>query len=308
MASSKHATMALEDRWHGKGSGCVHRHLTYYYNFRSGKFVHKKNEVECDYRKNGFEKSKSDRSGDYNSKDHVAIARQKGYLEGRGAIQAAVEQRNAARKRPGSAKKQKRWKAAWQGRLAGPLALLRQDSKAWHINHTYAGRVTPWWGKPAERKETTVSTENFKPKPHGGWHYFFPYKHNYHHIIPIGAFRQIVIFGEVSDEAVTVRGRLDIVLCKKYLHWNINNPDNVVLLPSEEMHAEIVGLPAHCPWFTRSHPSWTDTIERSLIKVREALDGAVTNKDHETKIKAAEEKLKKTQTKLLRQLKKMARL
>lgn len=306
MAEEVHGTFDPNQRWHGKGYGCVWRHASHSYDWSTNNYKLIEDRKECDYRKNGFDISKNPRSKYYNG-PHKEKAEKQGYFD-RSRIREAVNERSKKRRRSKSKKRERRWKQAWQRRLAGPIGLLEQDPKAWHIGHTFTGKLTPWFGIDRTPNQT-AQAENFLPKPHGGWHFFFPYKHNYHHLIARGDFTNIVLNGKIpAGSSITPFLRLQIVLCKKYLHWNFNNKDNIILLPNEEIHAEIVGLPAHCPWDTTSHPDYTDMIKNKLNEVRKAIDKAVSTEDHKKAIQVSKKKIEETQKELFDDVRKLKKL
>jgi hypothetical protein len=306
MTEDIHGEFDPNQKWHGEGYGCVWKHACHKWNPVTKQLETKSELKECDYRKNGFDVSGSERSGLYN-KEHRNKAQRLNYFSKK-TIGRIIDSRWKKSSSSTQGKHQeKTWKNKWKDRLMGPIGLLAQDREAWHINHKFKGKLIPWWGK--DRRLRSAKAENFKPFTSGGWHYFFPYKHNYHHLIARGAFSNIVLNGKIpSGSKITPYQRLQIVLCKKYLHWNINNRDNIILLPNEEIHARIVGLPAHCPWEIPHHHDYTDMIESKLIEVRKAIDKAIRTKDHKKEINAAKKILEETQEELLDEVKKLKKL
>ncbi|NMO23654.1 hypothetical protein HPC49_54450, partial [Pyxidicoccus fallax] len=102
---------------------------------------------------------------------------------------------------------------------------------------------------------------------YGAW---YPYHHEHHHLVPQGAVHEYLIGRDEKAER-----RLKLVLAAK---WNINRGDNLVLLPKEVFVAEIVGLPAHCPWGLREHPEYSASMRYVLSKAKKALDAAMAGK------------------------------
>jgi len=290
MADDVHGDFDPNERWHGKGYGCIWKHEI------------KKGLEECDYRKNGYDISKDDRTSVYNG-DHFNAAKKLKYIDANGtpSDQAASDLADA-RMQEFPAGKDAAWKAKWLENLKNPFGLLAVDKNAWHIDHIFdngSTKVMPWWG--SNRKLTTPKS-NFLPQPHKGWHYMFPYKHTYHHLIEKDSFLTYVINAPVPSSAVTQFRRKKIVITKKYLHWNINNKNNVILLPNEVPHAEVVELPCHCPWDTCSHPKYSSILKTKLEKVKKKIDAAVEDGDH-PKIKDAEKILTNTQDELYTEVK-----
>lgn len=255
----------------------------------------------CDYRKNGYEESKASRTGLYN-KDHKAIAIAKGYLSPNGDVNVPKVEGLVAT-RAADKGKSKAWETKWNKRLAGPFGLLNKDADAWHIDHTYTpGKVdSPWW--PPFTDKPAAKT-NFLPNPHGGNHYFFPYKHNYHHIIEKGSFHELVLNAEYQDPVTPAKRKHIVIGADPMLHWNINRKQNIILLPNEEPHADTVGLPSHCPWSTRSHPRYKSMLKSKLDDVRKKIDKAVKTGAH-PEIEKAQDALTQAETDLLEEVKKV---
>jgi len=100
---------------------------------------------------------------------------------------------------------------------------------------------------------------NFAPDRHGerlgSW---YPYDHEYHHIIPRAALRAALLRGAKS---VPFERRLSTLWESK---WNMHNPQNIILLAENPIVAKIIGLPPHCPWGARGHMVYSDTVEAQL--------------------------------------------
>ena len=294
MSDEQHKIWEWRSKWHKGEYGCYFRHgdPTKY--------------EPCDYQLNGYDASR-ERESIYNG-NHRAIAEEKGYLtddfgDSRLAelldAYALEQNRKRLRKRgpvagnvyrANARVKGKRWKRAMRIMIQSSIGLLRIDPKAWHINHQIKEEVWPWFGP--ERRKQRPPAKNFLPRNHGGWHFMFPYRHNHHHMISVGAFRECVI--NAPAEHPVSRFRRAVIVLRS--GWNINNKDNIVLLPTDIAPADIVGLPAHCPYRTRSHPAYSQSLEQGLQDIRESIDNAIEEKAHDelqdVKIKA--EKLQKT--------------
>jgi hypothetical protein len=223
---------------------------------------------KCDYPLNGFEEAKQ-HTGMYN-RDHRNAAGRKGYFSDKvPQLQAQVSALGAARGKDSG------WEQRTMDRVYQPIRLLLADPQAWHIKHHLTQSVTPWWPKGGAAR--VPPAENFLPRPHGGWHYYFPYKHNHHHMISAGSFREFVLDAPVSGKATRFTRRIVILKAD----WNINRKQNLVMLPNEEAVAEICALPAHCPWDAVSHPDYSSALKSDLAQVRDAIDKAADKDKHE---------------------------
>lgn len=204
------------------------------------------------------------------NRDHRAAAARKGYFGDTEAdVRAEVDQRAADRGKDAA------WKARTMTRIYRPIDLLRSEPRAWHVGFRITHVVKPWWPKAGPAQ--VPPAENFLPRPHGGWHFYFPYRHNHHHLISAGAFREYVLDAPAEGQATPFTRR--IVILKS--GWNINRRENIILLPTEEAVADIAALPAHCPWETRSHPNYSESVKDDLTKVRKAIDKASDVGAHE---------------------------
>ena len=70
--------------------------------------------------------------------------------------------------------------------------------------------------------------------------------------------------------------------------WNLNDEENMIVLPSEVVPARIVGLPAHCPWDEADHPSYTESLKAWLVRARRDVDAALKVEKHEVIAQAGE--------------------
>jgi len=245
----------------------------------------------CDYPFHGFNIAKTAARSDMYNKDHLTRARKKGLLPNQDGKVLTGQVHAIATKRG----QDKSWEDRVKQVIRKSFGLLERDAKAWHVNHTFAdGEVEPWFG--SEKKRTPP--ENFLPRPHGGWHFRYPYKHNHHHLIPNRAFRDLVLDAKPSGKADSMTRRLAILMSD----WNINEDTNVILLPSELAIASVCGLPSHCPWETVEHPEYTRRIKTDLGKVRTSLDKAASTLNHK-EIEKAVITLKNTEEALFKKIK-----
>lgn len=274
MADSKHATWEFKNDYHtGDKYGCIWRHS-------SSKWEN----TACDHKLNAFEASKS--RDDMYAKDHRMNARILGFLDmyhnftGKGASEILS--------RAYDKDKDDKWLKKYFKRYKTSISWLKKDPNAWHINHTVKG--VSFKGKS--------NSNTFVPRPQGGPGAWFPYFHNAHHIIPQGAFKEYVIF---PSGKVTPSQRRDIVLASK---WNINNPDNMVILPQELQIATIAQLPAHCPYGSRSHPEYSKSLKSELKDTKKKIDKAVKTEKCED-VEEVKLELEKVSEKMLNEIKKM---
>lgn len=257
----------------------------------------------CDYRWNGFQASRK-RTDMYNN-PHYDRAFILGYVDTE--LQATGKARGMIRK----AGRQIKGKGeVWVDRyheffFEAPLYWLQADwEKGWHICHKIATSIQRA-GPIRPKHRDRIGEENFKPRDNGGIAAYFPYYHQHHHMIPQGAFRDFVIYGEGDVEPAE---RIKIVLKSR---WNINEPDNIVMLPKEEFIADIVMLPSHQPYGfygpDRFHQTYSKSLKMKLDDVRNKIDEAVKgNKDGRHKeVKDIKIDLKVLEDELLEQIKEM---
>lgn len=147
--------------------------------------------------------------------------------------------------------------------------LKREDG--WKIN------VCPL---PEPKNPFKKNQPNFLPRRdakrggHGAW---YPYDHNYHHLIPIGAVEEWIV-GKAGGETARSEQVIKIVLMSR---WNIHKRLNMMLLPQQEIVAEVVELPAHCPWGIPSHKEYQDSLQDKLKAIRSRIDRAIKGgKEH----------------------------
>lgn len=246
----------------------------------------------CDYRHNGYEISKDDRPQHYTNQGRDAGV----YKNFRGVTQRVTKpsrekrvEREVAtvfRTKKNPSKAQKFFQVMFQG----PVDTLAKEPKAWDID-----RSTPYDELPKNLQGANrpSNPKNFVPRHHGGHICLVPYHHNHHHLIPNGAFRDYVILAEegLDGETVTVPRRTMAVLLSK---WNINERQNVVILPQQDFISEIVGLIAHCPYGLMSHTEYSQATSTELKRIRKLMDKALKNKTHEFEdIKTKLDKLSK---------------
>ena len=274
MGDSKHADWQFKNDYHtGDSYGCIWRHS-------SSKWI----DTNCDHKLNAFEASKS--RNDMYAIDHRMHARKLGFLDmqnnltGKGASEI---QSHAYAK-----DKDSKWIKKYFERYKTSISWLKEDPNAWHVNHAISGVSF----------EGRSNSNTFVPRPQGGPGALFPYFHNAHHIIPQGAIKGFVIFPEGG--ALPAQRR-DIVLASK---WNINNPDNMVILPQELQVAAIAQLPAHCPYGDRKHTEYSNSLETELIDVKKKIDKAANTKECED-IEEVKLELEEVSKKMLDKIKKM---
>lgn len=192
----------------------------------------------CDYQKNGFDITQS-RKSMYNDKKPNVDKEQ------------ALEDLKKAFLKP------KRLKV-WTNRFKGAAKRLEDDPKAWNVGYScYKSKG-----------------ENFKPRNHGGAGWWYPYIHNWHHLIPQSASYKFIAGDDGSDE----RGpwRLHALMLTEY---NINCKENIVLLPLERFAGRVLGLPVHCPYDSCDHPNYTASCKSRLTQIRSILDKAITEEE-----------------------------
>ncbi|RKH28741.1 AHH domain-containing protein [Corallococcus sicarius] len=116
----------------------------------------------------------------------------------------------------------------------------------------------------------------------GGW---YPYDHEHHHLISADAFEKFIMSAP-SSAGWTYMQRAAVVM---QAGWNLHNADNMLLLPSETFAADVLDLPAHCPWESPDHPEYTRDLNGLLAPVQKKVDEALlkTKDDPEHKITEA---------------------
>jgi hypothetical protein len=254
-----------DEKFHEKKPyGCIWRH-------RSGHGP----KDDCYYAVNGYDAS-AGRAGDmYNKHEHRARAREMGYAVdapagskgGDHKVGPAVGQALARK----AASKAASFKKAYEKKFGSSLKWLSLDPKGWNYGFTLSKSVPKGWGP-----QPTFWIKKEKAQGYGAW---YPYHHNYHHMIPQGAFHEYVIG---KDDKSTERVKAMVMS-----EWNINKALNVVLLPQETFVARIVGLPAHCPWGVKSHASYSNSLKSKLKQVKAQVDEAADTQACEDAKKAA---------------------
>lgn len=272
-----------------EGYGCLWRHSV------------PKGEWEshpCNYPLNGFYAcSEGDKKALF-SKDFLARAKELKYLSDKSRVTGEAEERvrsgaqeaiAAGRRKAETLKVDKYIRQARH-----ELHWLDRD-QGWHIN------VCP---QPEPNHRVKKSQPNFYPyksKTEGGFGAWYPYEHNHHHLIPIGAVEEWVV-GKGGDGGVVRSGRvIQTILMSR---WNIHNRQNMLLLPQQEIVAEIVGLPAHCPWGVPEHLDYQTSLQEKLRDLRNEIDRALGTEGHPepAKVKIDLDELSKT---LFKKVKKM---
>ncbi len=253
---NKHAAWNFKVDYHkGEKYGCIWRH-------NGDKYK----DTECDHKKNAFEASKS--RDDMYKKDHRGNAYALGFVDSQfnltdkaqKEIQDYAHDRNVKKSGDKSYKvKDKKWVKKYFKKFKTSIYWLEKDKNAWTVEHQIPNISFGYAG----------NSKTFVPRPQGGPGAWFPYFHNAHHIVPQGAFRDFVIYGEGETDPAL---RLKIVLST---NWNINYKDNMVILPQELQVSAIAELPAHCPYGHRNHLDYSSSVKDKLADVRKKIDKAV---------------------------------
>jgi hypothetical protein len=252
----KHVAWDFYKDYHKGGKcGCIWRHASGF-----GK-------TPCHYAINGFRISGS-RRGLYN-KDHRANAIAAGHAVMRdgefmpaGARVKKEVAGEAAKRRAGKAAKS--FIRKFEGRFFGAMHYLQLHKDGWHYGYTLAADQVPKSRKEHGRQKTFAI---FEKKGSGGYGAWYPYFHNYHHLVPQGALHEMVIANDTESEK-----RVEIICASK---WNINKRKNIILLPEEESISLMVELPAHTPWSERSHTAYSDSMKQVLKGVKTSLDANI---------------------------------
>lgn len=250
-----------------EGYGCLWRH-----SIESNGW----DEHPCNYPLNGFYAS-ADTGGDryaLYSRDFLSKARELGYAEDGGAMTERA--RNGVwdagnRIVAEGVRKAEGFDIKKFVNLAKTAFYWLQREDGWKIN------VRP---QPEPNNPLKKDQPNFYPRQdkerggHGAW---YPYDHNYHHLIPIGAVEEYIV-GKPGTETDRSERVLKIVLMSR---WNIHKRLNMMLLPQQEIVAEVVGLPAHCPWGIPSHAEYQASLKSKLKDIRAKIDDALSEgKEH----------------------------
>jgi hypothetical protein len=253
MSKKDHAAWQCRED-HGKGEeyGCIWRHASGWGN------------TPCHYAMNGYRVTAS-RTELYNQ-DHRAKARQLGYAtdDGAGKIRAEGGDVRAEAEGVAAARgKGKKFVNQFLGKFYGPMYWLQLHQEGWHYGHALSPEKVPK-GCATHGVQKTFAVKHGPVEGYGAW---YPYHHQYHHLVAAGAVKEFVVGDDDKAEV-----RTGIICASK---WNINKEENIVLLPREEPVSRIVGLPAHCPWGDRSHPEFSKSLEALLKQVKESIDDAI---------------------------------
>jgi hypothetical protein len=253
------------------GYGCIWRH-----HIEDGDW----DKNPCNYPLNGFHAS-ADEGGDRHalySGDFRARAEALGYVkEGEYITDAAQQNVKAAGERviAEGVRKSEGFNIDKYVNLAKTAFYWLKREDGWKINVC----PVPGPGNPL-KNPLKKDQPNFLPRQdkkrggHGAW---YPYDHNYHHLIPIGAVEEWIV-GKSGGETARSEQVIKIILMSR---WNIHKRLNMMLLPQQEIVAEVVGLPAHCPWGIPSHKEYQDSLQEKLKAIRSKIDGAIKgSKEH----------------------------
>jgi len=245
MVEKNHVAWHENKNHKGNKYGCIWRHDT----------VTKGREA-CDHKYNAFNASKG--RSDMHGRDFRMTARILGYIDLNNKLtgKAGGEIASHAMKE----NKNETWYKKYFKRHKTSIYWLSKDSKAWTVDYAIPGVAFKHYG----------NSKTFVPKAQDGPGAWFPYHHNAHHLIPQGAFKEFVIYGEGDVEPVK---RIEMVLASE---WNINNEKNMVILPQELQVSAICCLPAHCPYGVPHHNEYSHSCKEELNEVRKQIDKAVS--------------------------------
>ncbi|AKQ69080.1 hypothetical protein A176_005992 [Myxococcus hansupus] len=261
MGRKKHVSWDFKVDYHQDDTtGCIWRHAPGY------------GTSACHYAMNGYQVSAL-RQDMYN-KDHRQNALALGYVldvsgdrrrRGDLILTSMISKEVGAKAR--SIQKPSEWREAFrkrfEGRFGGSIKWLSLNKEGWHYGYILPVEHVP--RKHMQRQQPTFAVKNGAAGGYGAW---YPYHHNYHHLIPQGALQEYVC----GNDDKTKR-RVDILCSSK---WNINGQDNMVLLPQEISVSKIVELPAHCPWDMKEHVAYSSSMKDMLKDVKLKLDKAIT--------------------------------
>ena len=171
-----------------------------------------------------------------------------------------------------------------------PLHRLSLNKEAWHVAHVLDGKfVTKEYlggqGYLQARNKGVKQPVNFAPEWHGqrlgAW---YPYEHEYHHIIPKGALKYELL---ERPKKTPFERRVSAIWESK---WNMHNGENIVLLAENPVIAKIIDLPAHCPWGATGHAVYSDMVEAHLRELAKDLEADLSEEGepHELEKKAGE--------------------
>lgn len=198
----------------------------------------------CDYQKNGFDITNS-RKSMYNDKKHR--------IDEKNKKKAMRDIYKEVFLKAGEPMRQLK---KWMGKFKEAMKRLHNDPKAWNVGYS----CYPSMGK------------NFMPSAHGGAGWWYPYMHNWHHMIPSGATYDYIV-GDDGERGVW---RLHLLMLTGY---NINCKENTVLLPKERFVGRALGLPVHCPYNSPNHPDYSQACDARLTKIGDMLNKAITEEE-----------------------------
>lgn len=289
MGKKKHVSWDFKADYHQDDTtGCIWRH--------SGGY----GTTACHYAMNGYQVSAS-RQDMYN-RDHRQNALALGYVldasgdkrrRGDLILTTMISKEVGAKAR--SMRKPSEWRETFrkrfEGRFGGSIKWLSLNKEGWHYGYMLPVEHVP--RKYMQGRQPTFAVKNGAAGGYGAW---YPYHHNYHHLIPQGALQEYVC----GNDDKTKR-RVEILCSSK---WNINGQDNVVLLPQENAVSKIVELPAHCPWGLKKHAAYSKSMEDMLKDVKQKLDSAIRREDC-ARTKAVAVELRAVSKRILEQVKAM---
>ncbi|RKH12959.1 hypothetical protein D7X74_22660 [Corallococcus sp. CA047B] len=253
------------------GFGCLWRHTL---TDNAGWSSH-----PCNHMSNGYKVSLAERSALYN-KDHQKIAQRMRLVGEDFGLRSKALKRTWRRFPDSAGSKRKLTLSDFFKKARSSLYWLSRGPEGWHIGAKHLSPVPNQRLKIGGRPQFQPRQNNLQ----GGYGAFYPYEHNYHHLIPIGAVEEWVV-GNGSPGGTTRSDQVvKIILISR---WNINNEKNMILLPQQEFESLIVGLPAHCPWGVPKHAVYQASLEDRLRKLRKMIDKELRQKEHPKEIKVA---------------------
>ncbi|WP_163991401.1 hypothetical protein [Pyxidicoccus caerfyrddinensis] len=252
------------------GFGCLWRHTL---TDNAGWSSH-----PCNHMTNGYRVSLAERSALYN-KDHSKIARRMKLIDEDFGLDGKAQKRIWRRFPVSGNSERKLTLDDFIKKARKSLTWLRRGPEGWHLGVKHLAHVPRQLLRVGNRP-------NFQPRQNkalGGYGAFYPYEHNYHHLIPIGAVENWVIGNGASGSPSRSDLVVKLVLISR---WNIHNEKNMMLLPQQEFESLIVGLPAHCPWGVPAHKAYQVSLKKRLRDLRKSLDAAILQKRHPKDLKA----------------------
>ncbi|WP_246357394.1 hypothetical protein [Pyxidicoccus fallax] len=227
---------------------------------------------------NSYNVSLNERSALYN-KDHQTIARRMKLVDEDFALTSKAQKRVWRRFPVSENSERKLTFKDFIKNARKSLTWLRRGPEGWHIGVKHLAHV-PRQPRRVGRRPNFLPRQN---EVRGGYGAFYPYEHNHHHLIAIGAVEEWVIGKGASGSPSRSDLVVKLILISR---WNIHNEKNMVLLPQQEFESLIVGLPAHCPWGVPAHSVYQTSLKERLRKLRKKLDRAITQEKHPKDLKA----------------------